>query len=61
MEHDRLYEIAQIVAVAVILVICVAWIVNRIRHRNDYQSCDNGCDGCGLAKHCKGKKRKQDN
>lgn len=52
-------DVLQLVAVAVVLAICVAWIVRRLMRRNG-GSCDmhDECPDCQLKDVCKGRKPK---
>ncbi|MBD5350320.1 MAG: hypothetical protein HDR89_05495 [Bacteroides sp.] len=49
--------IVQLISVVFILIICLVWIVNRIRRRRRQTDChdsasDSGCTDCPLANHC---------
>lgn len=48
----------QCAAVIVLLVLCVVWIVGRVRRRGtDCDSASEECEGCALAQACKSKRK----
>lgn len=46
-------DVLQYVAIGIILVLCVVWIIKRIkRNGGSHDSCDSTCDGCPLSDNC---------
>ncbi len=58
---DTFNDILQITAVIVLLILCVVWIVRRIRggSRNDCESDSENCAGCVLSEKCRKNNRKR--
>lgn len=52
-----LNEILQYIAVGIILLLCIAWAIKRIRNRQRKEDCseDVSCNDCALKQHCRKK------
>lgn len=55
-------DILQIGAVVVLLIICIVWIIRRIRRRiaGECDDVPEECAGCSLAEHCRKKGKPTD-
>lgn len=54
-------DVLQLAGVAIVLVMCAVWCVNRIRRRNQRRDCNDSqttCSGCPLHDKCSGRDSK---
>lgn len=54
-------DVLQLAGVAIVLVMCAVWCVNRIRRRSQRRDCNDNqttCSGCPLHDKCSGRDNK---